>query len=637
MIRARRRDVCYEAPVASPDPVARSGPRWDLNGLFPALDDRRFRAAMEEVTAGIDRMVARYDELGIDADAPHLAPEEAAAHAASIIEATNALQSTIRPVTAYLHARITTDAFDDEAAAANGSLQTALVPLAALAPRWEGWLRTQEPGRFASLLPITDDHRHALDRAAAGAAHRMSAPEEHLAAELRPSGSAAWAKLHRDVTAGILVAADLPDGTVTLPMSAIRGLATHADADVRRRAYDAELAAWRAHEVPLAAALNGAIGERVVLNRRRGWGSDLDAALFANAVDRATLDAMHEAVGDALPHFRRYLRAKAAALGRPGRALPWPDLLAPVGAQGGRLPWDVAVARVRDAFAGYAPSLRDLADRAVSEAWIDAEARPGKVDGAYCLSVRPGESRVLMNFDGSTKSVQTLAHELGHAFHGLQLAERTPLQKATPMALAETASIFCETLLLDSLLRSVPADDPAARLAILDTDLQGATQIVVDIHSRFLFESALGQRRRARSLTPTELCDLMLDAQGTAYADGLDPEVRHPYMWAVKGHYFTPFYNWPYTFGLLFGLGLFARYRDDADRFRRGYDDLLSRTGMADAVALAAAFGIDLHQPTFWAASLEVIRARVDDYVALVEAPGGPGETAATAANLPRP
>ncbi len=155
------------------------------------------------------------------------------------------------------------------------------------------------------------------------------------------------------------------------------------------------------------------------------------------------------------------------------------------------------------------------------------------------------------------------------------------------MALAETASIFCETLLFQTALAHTT--DATERLALLDTYLVGATQVVVDIHSRFLFESELCRRRRRTALSVTELCDMMLDAQERAYGDGLDPDYRHQYMWAVKPHYFTPFYNWPYTYGLLFGIGLYARYREDPERFRNGYDALLSATGMADAAALAGA------------------------------------------------
>jgi oligoendopeptidase F len=184
------------------------------------------------------------------------------------------------------------------------------------------------------------------------------------------------------------------------------------------------------------------------------------------------------------------------------------------------------------------------------------------------------------------------------------------------MALAETASIFCETVMVEHGLAH--ANDQA-RLNILEVDLQGSCQVVVDIHSRFLFEKAMSAKRTERALSVAELCDLMADAQAQTYGDALS--VDHPYMWAAKPHYYgSAFYNWPYTFGLLFGIGLYAEYRKDADKFRAGYDDLLSATGLGSAAALAARFDIDVTSEAFWTASLDVVRARIDEFVRLAEA-----------------
>jgi oligoendopeptidase F len=291
--------------------------------------------------------------------------------------------------------------------------------------------------------------------------------------------------------------------------------------------------------------------------------------------------------------------------------------MAPVG-QAEPVPWTGATDRVRDAFSGYSPELAALANRAFAESWVDAETREGKQGGAYCAGVEGDVSRIMMNFDGSQDSIATLAHELGHAFHNVVLTPRTPLQRRLPMALAETASIFCETLLFEHAAQA--AADERERLSLLDTHLVGVTQTVVDIHSRFLFETELCARRRRTALSVAELRAAMLDAQDAAYGDGLDPAHRHEYMWAVKGHYFTPFYNWPYTFGLLFGIGLFARYRADPERFRAGYDDLLASVGMADATELAAQFGFDVRERDFWGQSLAVLEGHIEDYERLAAA-----------------
>jgi oligoendopeptidase F len=290
-------------------------------------------------------------------------------------------------------------------------------------------------------------------------------------------------------------------------------------------------------------------------------------------------------------------------------------MFAPVGGAEGERVWrfDEAAAFVVDQFATYSDRLAGLARRAIQERWVDAEPRNGKRDGAFCTSVRADESRVFLNYEPSFNSVQTLAHELGHAYHNVNLAQRTPMQRETPMPLAETASIFCQTVITNAALAQASGGE---KLNILEGQLQDACQVVVDIHSRFLFESRVFERRTRRELSADEMNTLMLDAQRETYGDGLDPDALHPYMWAMKPHYYSSysFYNWPYTFGLLFGLGLYARYREDPDRFRAGYDDLLSSTGLESAADLAQRFGIDVRTGAFWRASLDVVRERIKEF-----------------------
>src|SRR5690606_5913703 len=232
--------------------------------------------------------------------------------------------------------------------------------------------------------------------------------------------------------------------------------------------------------------------------------------------------------------------------------------------------------------------------------------------------LRNDESRILANYEPSFNSVSTLAHELGHAYHNLTLAGRTPLQHSTPTTLAETASIFCERIVVQAALGSASEQE---QIAILEASLQNACQVVVDITSRFLFERRVLEQRQQRELSIDEFKNLMLDAQRETYGDGLDANALHPYMWAVKGHYYgATFYNYPYMFGLLFGLGLYARYEADPDNFKAGYDDLLSSTGMGDAAELAARFGINTRSVDFWRNSLNVVRRDIDTFVALIDA-----------------
>jgi pepF/M3 family oligoendopeptidase len=444
----------------------------------------------------------------------------------------------------------------------------------------------------------------------------MDESEEGLYAELSTTGSSAWGRLQGDITSQLTADVHLPSGTKRMPMPAVRGLATDSDVAVRKAAYDAEMVAWPTVATACAAAMNAIKGEANTINRRRRWDSPLDASLYGNSVSRATFDAMQSAIIASLPDFRSWMRTKARLHGHTG-ALPWWDLVAPLPSAGGSITWDESIHLVRNAFSSFSPNLAGLVDRAINESWLDVPPREGKVGGAFCMPFVDDRSLVLLNWSGSVESAQTTAHELGHAYHNTQLAGRTPLQKRLPMALAETASIFCETLVVEAGLATLQGKE---RLALLDVDLQGANQVVVDIHSRFLFETEVFARRQRRTLGVNELNEIMLQSQTDAYGDALDQSTAHPHMWVLKGHYYgSHFYNWPYTYGLLFGLGLFAQYHSDPDRFRAGYDDLLSRAGMATAEELGSAFGIDVTSESFWTASLDVLRARMAEYSKLAD------------------
>ncbi|HEV2662903.1 MAG TPA: M3 family metallopeptidase [Ktedonobacteraceae bacterium] len=393
-------------------------------------------------------------------------------------------------------------------------------------------------------------------------------------------------------------------------MSVVRNLAYDADRTVRQRAYRAELAGWERVALPLAAALNSIKSEVLVVAQKRRWASPLDASLFASSIDQQTLDAMFSAARSSFPDFRRYLRAKARSLGL--EKLAWYDLFAPVGTGSRVWEFDKAAHFIIEQFGCYSSRLSDFAARAFREHWIDAEPRPGKRDGASCVSLRADESRILANFKPTFAGVSTLAHELGHGYHNLNLAQRSALQRVNPMTLAETASIFCETIIRQAALRQA---DEQEQVVMLEAALQGTCQVVVDISSRFLFEERLFAKRRQRELAIDELNTLMLEAQRETYGDELSE--LHPYMWAVKQHYYNTnrsYYNYPYMFGQLFGLGLYARYQQNPETFKRGYDALLSSTGMADAATLAARFDIDLRSEKFWQTSLDVIRGDIERF-----------------------
>jgi pepF/M3 family oligoendopeptidase len=588
-------------------------PHWDMTPVYPGLDSPEFAQGFRETMQAIADLGRLFDDSQIAARPS--APLDAATVQTfeTVIARYNEVLNAVRTLSVYIQCFVSTDSRNDLAQARLSEMEQHTVLLRQLGTRFTAWIGSLDVEALIAQSGVAADHAFALRKARESAAHLMSPAEEALTAELDLLAGVAWEKLYDNFTSQLSVPFERGGKTEMLPMSQIRNLAFDADREVRRRAYEAELDAWQKAAVPIAAALNSIKGETNLLARRRRWDSPLDAALFGSNIDRATLDAMLTAARESFPDFRRYLRAKARFLGLP--RLAWYDLFAPLGAHGRRWEYRDAVAFITTHFGSYSPRLRDFAARAFGENWIDAEPRSGKVGGAYCAGLRKDESRILSNYNYSFGGVTTLAHELGHAYHNLNLAERTPLQRGTPMTLAETASIFCETIISEAALQQADAQE---QIEILEESLQGACQVVVDITSRFLFEQSVLEARKQRELSVEEFNRLMLDAQRQTYGDGLDESTLHAYMWAAKPHYYgSTYYNYPYMFGLLFGLGLYARYQQEPDAFKAGYDDLLSSTGLADAATLATRFGIDIRTPDFWRDSLGIIAKSIDRFEAL--------------------
>lgn len=606
-----------QAPLNSERSSVSALPHWDLTDVYPSLDSPEFEQGFADLLAQIDALDELFSAHGIERTVAAVVDARTARTFDTVMTQYNASLEAMYTMGAYLSSFITTDSRDTLAQAKYSVYQLLSVKHSKLGTRLIAWLGSLDVSALIEQSAIAREHAYALHRAQIDASHQMSPPEEELAAEMGLTGGAGWSRLHGNVSSQLMVDVELDGKRESIPMSAVRNLAYDPRRDVRERAHHAELAAWQANSVPLAAALNSIKGQVNTLTRRRGWDSALDEAVHDAAIDRATLDAMLTAARESFPDFRRYLRAKARALGI--AQLAFYDIFAPLG-EGARV-WEYADARdfILTHFGAYSGKMEALARRAFDENWIDAEPRNGKRDGAFCMWVRRGESRVLSNYKPAYGGVSTLAHELGHAYHNLVKADRTALQRNTPMTLAETASIFCETIVRQAALREASG---AERLAILEASLQGSCQVVVDITSRFLFERRVFEGRLARELSVDELCALMLDAQKETYGDGLDPEKLHPFMWAVKPHYYRDglsFYNFPYMFGLLFGLGLYARYQADPGEFHKNYDDLLSSTGMADAASLASRFGIDIRTPEFWRASLDIIRGEIEQFEEAVQ------------------
>ena len=591
-------------------------PRWSVADVHESFNARSFTDAMEGAGSNVARLEALFETHNVRSVEPRTPNAQDGAAADAVIQAFNKTVDEQDILISYIYATVSTDSRIEQAQGLLSEMEDLDARISPLLARLADWVASLDANALKEVSNEAREHLGPLLRLQDRAIHQMSEAEEGLYAELGTTGSSAWGRLQSDLTSQLSVDVNLPTGAKSMPMAAVRGLATDNDLAVRKAAYEAEMQAWPTVAVACAAAMNSIKGEANTVNKRRQWKAPIDASLYSNSVSNATFTAMQSAISASLPDFRRWMRVKAQLHGDTN-GLSWWNLFAPLHISPGAISWDEGISLVKDAFSSYSDRLAQLVDRSIDEQWLDAEPREGKTGGAFCMSFVEDRSLVLLNWSGSVDSAQTTAHELGHAYHNTQLAHRTPLQKRLPMALAETASIFCETLVVEDGLSRMQGDE---RLALLDVNLIGASQVVVDIHSRFLFETEVFARRQRRTLGVSEFNEIMLQAQSDAYGDGLDQSTRHPHMWVLKPHYYgSHFYNWPYTYGLLFGLGLYAKYQLNPDHFRENYDTVLSRAGMDTAEELGQAFGIDVTDVAFWTSSLDVLRARMLDYEKLAQ------------------
>lgn len=443
--------------------------------------------------------------------------------------------------------------------------------------------------------------------------HLLSDELEDVIAKFSISGGDGWEQLFEAMTSG--VEGEFKGEKVTL--SEIRNMAYDADAAVRKEAYETELKMYDTIKEPIAFALNNIKQQVLTETSLRGFESPLAQTLEASRMSRKTLDALLEAIREYLPQFRAYLKHKAALLGHEN-GLPFYDLFAPIGESSRRFTIEESKEFLLENFKGFSEDLAEMTKEAYENNYIDFLPRKGKVGGAFCSNLPfIKQSRILTNFSGSLSDVVTIAHELGHAYHGLHIENHRVLNQEYSMPVAETASTFNENIVMNTVIRQ--ASD-AEKVALLESQLQDTTQIIVDIYSRYLFESAVFENREKSFMFSKDLEKLMLDAQKEAYGDGLDPDAMHPYMWACKPHYYSSglsFYNFPYAFGGLFSKGLYAIYQEQPEGFVEKYQELLRATTVTSAEDTAKVLGVDVEDSAFWKKALAQVADNIEQFIAL--------------------
>ncbi|HCT64867.1 MAG TPA: oligoendopeptidase F [Lachnospiraceae bacterium] len=515
-------------------------------------------------------------------------------------------------LTEYCQLTLSTDAENETALKILESLEELETEITPSQIAFEQWFAAQaDVENIITSSPLLVEHSFYLNQILTNSKYLLSQKEEIIIAKMRNTGSLSWMKLW-DILSST-TSASVNNNSYPLP--AVRNMAYSPDAAVRKAAYEAELKALKSISASSAAALNGIKGEVITNCKLRGYSSPLDMTLLDSRLDKPVLEAMISAMKDYQPVFRKYFQKKAEILGHKN-GLPFYDIFAPIGTVDMQFSYEEAKGFIIENFSLFSKELGDYAKHAFDNRWIDIYPKAGKRGGAFCSNLHSiKESRILTNFSGSFNDVITLAHELGHGYHGACLDNETYLNSDYPMPIAETASTFCETLVKNAALKKAT---PEQQSLILENDISDSAQIVVDILSRFLFEDAVFEERKNGSLSEKALCSLMLDAQKKTYGNGLDENFMHPYMWVVKPHYYDVdynYYNFPYAFGLLFAKGLYSIYLEKGTAFSQNYVNLLSWTGKSNLKDLALMVDIDITDPKFWHSSLNLIKTDIEKYI----------------------
>lgn len=589
-------------------------PNWDMRPYFPSFGGEEYRTFRDALAADIAQL---------QTDAAALGPANPT-NGAAWTEVLQRLESAFarhRHLGSYLGCLGAADARDETVKRDTAAIAISRAEIEKVFVKLRAAFRAASDAEFGALLESESLSvvAYFLRRTRERSKVSMNSELETLAAELDVTGMSAWGRLY-DQLSGTLEFDFAPPGRPAerLPVSRARSLQGDGDPAVRRAALQGANEAWESVSHTTAACLNAISGTRLTLYDRRGIDHFLEPALFDSGLSRKTLDAMFGVARERAEIPRRFLREKARRGGRD--RLGFQDLEAPApGEPPARVPFENARERIVAAFERFYPALAEFASMAFDQKWIDWEPRAGKRPGGFCSSSSIiGQSRVFMTYDGALGDVSTLAHELGHAWHSWVMRDMRPWARVYPMTLAETASTFAEQLVIDAVL-SDDASSAADKSAVLDGRLQDASAFLLNIPMRFEFESRLYEERASGELGPSRLCELMRDAQKSWYGDSLSEDELDPWFWASKLHFYITglsFYNFPYTFGYLFSLGIFARAKREGPRFLPTYEALLRSTGSAPAEEVAREhLGVDLEGPEFWNESVDLIEADLDAYL----------------------
>jgi pepF/M3 family oligoendopeptidase len=581
---------------------------WNLESIFPGGSrSTDFADFLAQLAADFERAEA----------AALPAPLTPATELAwlTAIETLYGLGQRLHQAGAFVECLVAQNVHDDPAMQLEATIGQLSGRLGTLWTNLSAAMSRQDDTAWARLLnqPMLKPVAFHLNEERDEARQKMPPEMEALVNELAVDGYHAWDRLY-GLTSGTK---QVEFAGQPLSLGQLQSkMYDDPDPAVRRDAFNLFESAWTDIAKPCAAALNNQAGFRLTLYKHRGWDSVLKEPLQNNRLSAQTLETMWAVVDAKNSKLLDYFAAKARLLGID--QLGWTDVHAPLGQTSRTFTYAEAAAFVVDHLRRFNPDMGDFAQMAVDQRWVEAEDRPGKRAGGFCTGFPLSQqSRIFMTFTGSFDGLLTLAHELGHAYHSWVMRDLPPGAQRYAMSVAETASTFAEEVVRDAALQS--AAGPAEKLSLFSAKLNDAASFLMDIRSRYGFETAFFRERAKKTLSVDELSALMLDAQQHAFKNGLTR--YHPLFWASKLHFYitaAPFYNFPYTFGYLFSSGVYAQALAEGPAFKERYIALLRDTGRMTTEELARVhLGVDLTRPDFWEAAVDRVLANVDEFTAL--------------------
>ncbi|MGO4936663.1 M3 family oligoendopeptidase [Fundicoccus sp. Sow4_H7] len=572
---------------------------WQLNDLYPSFEDTTFLNDVES----LDKLLEEFEQITF---------EDSIENIKAIIELREKQYVLFRKLSSFVSLNLATKATDSESTNYQNVLANKFNQFAKINAQIDRFLgETQiDISQDKDLAEYTFYFSELKNEAK----HLLSDEAEEVISKLNRSAGSGWSALTSYLTS--TAEAEFRGESKTL--SQLRNLAYSEDSQVRKEAFETELAMYDGIKDSIAFSLNNIKSQVIDISSMRGFDSPLEATLDQSRMSRQTLEALMEAIKTNLPVFRKYLTHKASLLGHEN-GLPFYDLFAPMGETSKTFTVEESKAYLIEKFQTFAPDLAEMTEAFYDKNYMDFYPRKGKRGGAFCSNLPfIKQSRIMLNYGESLSDILTIAHELGHAYHGTKIHSHKPLNWSYSMPVAETASTFNEAIIMNYLIQESKSD--AEKVAVIEQYLQDVTQIIVDIYSRYLFESAVFEKRQNSFMFAEELAEMMTNAQLEAYGEGLDKDYLHPYMWVNKTHYYSAglsFYNFPYAFGGLFSRGLYEIYQDQPDGFAEKYGQMLNKTTVASVEDVAKTMDIDVTSVDFWQSTLDGVARYVEQFIEL--------------------